>query len=153
MNKLAVIVLLAGLAGCSRSKPQENRETAPSATPGTVLGGGAAPNANPGSASGSAPGSAGSAGSAESGGAAAPAAGPVGCATPTTLTCEAGQRDGCTGGLTAVHVCVAGDAKAGPPCAQELALKCPDGQVDACLRNPPLATSHVCVFAVIPKGA
>ena len=144
VNKLAAIVLLAGLAACSRSKPQENRETSPPAVPGTVIGGGPASNASPGSAASAAP--------AESGGAAmaAPSAGPVGCATPTTLTCEAGQRDGCTGGITAVHVCVAGDAKAGPPCAQELALKCPDGQVDACLRNPPWATSHVCVIAPKP---
>lgn len=144
MNKLAVIVLLAGLAACSRSKPQEGRETAPTATPGTVLGGGPAPNpASPGGAGNAA-------GSAEAPAMAAPPAGPVGCATPATLACEAGQHDGCTGGLTAVHVCVAADAKAGPPCAQELALKCPEGQVDACLRNPPLATSHVCVIAPKP---
>jgi hypothetical protein len=74
----------------------------------------------------------------------------VGCATATTLTCEADQVDGCAGGLTSVHVCVAKDAKPGPPCAQELALTCPAGQVDACLHNPPQANNHLCVVA--PKA-
>jgi hypothetical protein len=32
----------------------------------------------------------------------------------------------------------------GVPCAQEIALECPEGQVDACLQDPE-AASHVCV--------
>ncbi len=70
--------------------------------------------------------------------------------TATLLTCGTDQVDGCTSGLTSVHVCLAKDAKAGPPCAQEIALTCPPGQVDACLHNPPQATTHLCVLA--PKA-
>ena len=33
----------------------------------------------------------------------------------------------------------------GQPCAQEVALQCPDGQIDACLKTPPEGDSHKCV--------
>ena len=130
MNKLAVIVLLVGLAACSKKKPEEGREPVQSAMPGVGSAAPSAPAPGPGSApAGNAPSSSG-----------------VGCATATTLACEAGQTDGCTGGMTSVHVCVAKDAKAGPPCAQQATLTCPAGQVDACLHDPPQANNHVCVI-------
>lgn len=149
MRNLAVIVLLAGLAACSRKKPEEGREPAQTAAPGAVVG-----NAAP-AAPAPAPGNAGSAGSAAAAGAGSVAgqsanAPAVACATASSLVCGAGQHDGCTGGLTSVHVCVADDAKAGPPCAQETAQACPPGQADACLHAPPLATNHVCVIAPKP---
>jgi hypothetical protein len=59
--------------------------------------------------------------------------------------------DGCAGGFTSVHVCVASDAKAGEPCAQGAALTCATGQVDACTFAPPYASSHICV--VVPRPA
>lgn len=154
MNKLAVIVLLAGLAACSDKRPEEGR--APMQAAGPVIGSAApgAPAPAPGEGS-QVPGSAGSAapGSAAPGSAATgSAAGSWGmaCATGAALACDAGQRDGCDGGLTSVHVCVAKDAKAGPPCAQEIALTCPTGQVDACLQAPPQANNHVCVIVPAP---
>lgn len=142
MNKVAVIVLLVGLAACAGKKPEEGREPAQTAVPGSVIGS-AAPGAPVPAPGGAAPGSA-TAGSAAPG--SAPSSPGVGCATATTLACAADQRDGCAGGLTSIHVCVAKDAKAGPPCAQELALACPAGQVDACLHDPPQATNHVCAI-------
>ena len=146
MNKLAVIVLLVGLAACSKKKPEEGREPVQSATPGAVVGSAAtppsAPAPGPGSAAPSAPAS--GPGSAVAG--SAPSASGVGCATQATLACDAGQTDGCTSGMTSVHVCVAKDAKAGPPCAQQATLTCPAGQVDACLHDPPQANNHVCVI-------
>ena len=152
MKKLAVLVLLAGMAACTNNKkPEEGREPAQTGAP-TVVGSAVGPSAAAGGGTASAPGSAVSAGAA-SGAQGAPApsgAGNVGCAQPTTLACGDGQVDGCTGGLTAVHVCVAKDAKAGPPCAQELALSCPAGQGDACLHNPPQAPTHLCVVAPKP---
>jgi len=42
----------------------------------------------------------------------------------------------------------AGDTAAkseGTPCAQEIALQCPDGQVDACLKTPAEGDTHKCV--------
>ena len=142
MNKLAVLVLLVGVAACSNKKPEEKHEAPQTPPPGEVVGVPVSPS--PGAAgSGAAPGSA----PAEK---RPDAPGSVGCATATTLTCEADQVDGCAGGLTSVHVCVAKDAKAGPPCAQELALTCPAGQVDACMHNPPQAPTHLCVIA--PKA-
>jgi hypothetical protein len=33
----------------------------------------------------------------------------------------------------------------GTPCAQELALQCPDGQIDGCLKTPAEGTTHACV--------
>jgi hypothetical protein len=33
----------------------------------------------------------------------------------------------------------------GTPCAQEVALQCPDGQIDACLKQPPDGDVHKCV--------
>jgi hypothetical protein len=156
VNKLAVIVLLVGLAACSKKKPEEGREPAQTASPGAVVGSAApaAPAPNPGAASGStptgsaAPAATGSTGGAATGGAARPAS--VGCATATTLACDAGQSDGCTGGLTTVHLCVAKDTKAGSPCAQQPAATCPAGQVDACLHDPPQSNNHVCVIVAKP---
>jgi hypothetical protein len=138
VNKLAVIIILVGLAACSKKKPEEGREPAQMASPGPMVG----------SAAPSAP-----APAAASGGSTAPAApaASVGCATATTLACDADQTDGCTGGLTTVHACVAKDAKAGAPCAQPPAATCPTGQVDACLHDPPQSSNHVCV--IVPKPA
>ena len=31
------------------------------------------------------------------------------------------------------------------PCAQEVALECPDGQIDGCLKQPAEGTTHACV--------
>jgi hypothetical protein len=33
----------------------------------------------------------------------------------------------------------------GTPCAQEVALVCPDGQIDGCLKQPAEGTAHACV--------
>lgn len=33
----------------------------------------------------------------------------------------------------------------GQPCTQEIAMVCPDGQVDACLKSPPEGDTHKCV--------
>jgi hypothetical protein len=156
VNKLAVIVLLIGLAACSQKPPEEGREPAQTATPGAVVGsatGAPAPGSGGATTGGAAATGAAAGGSAATtgaaaGGSAAPAPG-MGCAIATALVCDAGQSDGCAGGLTSVHVCVAKDAKAGPPCAQEVAMTCPAGQADACLQHPPQANNHVCV--IVPK--
>ena len=79
----------------------------------------------------------------------APSPASVGCATATTLVCDAGQSDGCAAGLTTVHLCVAKDTKPGAPCAQQPAATCPAGQVDACLHDPPQSINHVCV--IVPR--
>lgn len=42
----------------------------------------------------------------------------------------------------------AGDAEPtgeGIPCSQEIALECPEGQIDACLKQPPEGDTHTCV--------
>jgi hypothetical protein len=148
VNKLAVIVMLVGLAACSKKKDEEGREPAQTAAPGPAVGGPASGAPAPGPATGSAGATVGSAAPAS----AASSYG-VGCATATAqvpaLVCDAGLVDGCTGGLTSVHACVAKDAKAGPPCAQGPALTCPAGQADACVHEPPQASNHVCV--AVPK--
>jgi hypothetical protein len=146
VNKLAVIVLLAGLSACSKKKPEEGREPVQTATPGAVVGSAAPSGAAPAGSSAGAP--AGTAGPAPGGAAPAAPAADVACASTTTLTCDAGQRDGCADGLTTVHACVPGDAKAGAPCAQP-GPACPAGQVDACRNDPPRSINHVCV--VVPK--
>jgi hypothetical protein len=74
---------------------------------------------------------------------------PEACATASKLACGGGQVDGCAGGMTSVHVCVAGDSKPGTPCAQGASLTCPTGQLDACSFAPPYASNHVCV--VVPR--
>ena len=33
----------------------------------------------------------------------------------------------------------------GTPCEQEIALECPDGQIDGCLKTPAEGTTHACV--------
>lgn len=33
----------------------------------------------------------------------------------------------------------------GQPCTQEIALQCPDGQIDACLKQPAEGDTHKCV--------
>jgi hypothetical protein len=143
VNKLAVLVLLVGVAACNNKKPEEAKAAPGAPSPGAVVGVPVSPSAGGAAASGAAPGSATAEKRPD-----APAS--VGCATAAALTCDADQVDGCAGGLTSVHVCVAKDAKAGPPCAQELALTCPAGQVDACMHNPPHAPTHLCVIA--PKA-
>ncbi|HEU4728691.1 MAG TPA: hypothetical protein VFT22_12395 [Kofleriaceae bacterium] len=153
MNKLAVIVLLVGLSACSKKKPEEGREPAQTATPAPVVGSATAtpsPAPSPAAGTGSAPAApaTGTTGTTGTTGAAPTAQPDAACATATTLTCDPGQRDGCTDGLTTVHVCVPGDAKAGPPCAQP-APACPAGQIDACAHEPPRSNNHVCV--VVPR--
>jgi len=68
-----------------------------------------------------------------------------GCAREIAIRCANGV-DGCDSGRTTEHVCVPLDATAGPPCEQELALACPAGQIDACLRTPRAAALHICIF-------
>jgi hypothetical protein len=34
---------------------------------------------------------------------------------------------------------------AGTPCAQEMALECPEGQIDGCLKTPAEGETHTCV--------
>ncbi len=36
-------------------------------------------------------------------------------------------------------------AAAGVPCEQEIALECPAGQTDGCLKSPAEGTTHACV--------
>ncbi|MBA3464317.1 MAG: hypothetical protein H0T46_30475 [Deltaproteobacteria bacterium] len=33
----------------------------------------------------------------------------------------------------------------GVPCTQEIALQCPEGQIDGCLKTPAEGTTHACV--------
>lgn len=159
MTKFCVIVLCVGLAACMNSKKEQEGKEPLTAAP--------APAAPAAPATASAPGSAAPSGATGSGAPAATmsaeaaSAGTAGggsttptpdaCATPSKLHCEAGQVDGCSNGLTAVHVCVAGDAKPGTPCAQSAAPACAAGQVDACSFKPPYASTHICV--VVPKPA
>lgn len=148
MNKIALIVLCIGLTACNKKKEEEGREpvqAAPAPGPASAAGSAAAP----GQAAAPAGTSAVEAARPASGGATTPT--PEACAAPSKLACAAGQVDGCTGGLTSVHVCVAADAKPGSPCAQGAALTCPSEMIDACGYSPPYASSHVCV--VVPKPA
>ncbi|HEY0475871.1 MAG TPA: hypothetical protein VGD37_00020 [Kofleriaceae bacterium] len=150
--KIAMIVSFVGLAACNNKKPEEGKEPLQStAAPAPAAGAPAAGAAAAGSAATAGAAAAPAGGAAVGGGAAGGATtpSPVACATTTALRCDLGQTDGCTGGLTSVHLCVAGDAKAGTPCAQGAALTCPTGQVDACTYTPPYASNHVCV--VVPR--
>jgi hypothetical protein len=93
--------------------------------------------------------------SSEGASAAAPVAiTPVGCEMEIALECSDGFVDGCllkhpseqSKPLTSHHVCVArAEAKGGPPCAQDIARECPQGQRDACLVTPRLSDLHICV--------
>lgn len=71
---------------------------------------------------------------------------PNGCSKEIAIRCRAPGVDGCTNGLTTEHVCVAEGETAGPPCSQEIAKQCPEGQEDACLRQPAVAANHVCIL-------
>ena len=154
MTKFCVIVLCVGLAACNNKKEQEGKEpltsapapAAPAAPPTASAPGSAAPAAGSSAPAGTMSAEAASAGTA-GGGATTPT--PEACATPSALHCDSGQVDGCNGGLTSVHLCVVGDAKAGAPCAQGAALTCPTGQIDACSFKPPYASTHICV--IVPK--
>jgi hypothetical protein len=68
-----------------------------------------------------------------------------GCAKEIAIRCANGV-DGCIGGKTTEHVCVPDDATPGPSCELELAMVCPEGQIDGCLRTPPVSARHVCVY-------
>jgi hypothetical protein len=147
VNKIVLIVLCVGLVACNKKKEEEGKEpvqTAPA--PGPASAGSAEA---PGQAATPAGTSAVEAARPASGGATTPT--PEACATASKLSCAAGQVDGCTGGLTSVHVCVAADAKPGAPCAQGAALTCSGEMIDACGFAPPYASNHVCV--VVPKPA
>ncbi|HEX3762480.1 MAG TPA: hypothetical protein VHW23_27450 [Kofleriaceae bacterium] len=157
MNKIALIALCVGLVACmNKKKDEEGKEpvqAAPVQPPPAPAGSSATPGSQP-SGSGSAAAvpsgtAAAEAARAPSGGATLPT--PEACATPSKRACPAGQVDGCTGGLTSVHVCVATDAKPGAPCAQGAALTCANDAIDACGFAPPYASNHVCV--VVPKPA
>jgi DNA polymerase-3 subunit gamma/tau len=169
VTKLFAIIVSIGLVACSGKKKDEEGKEPPAGTlpvapaqasppstgspasPGSAATGSAAavPAEAPAGSASAAPGTTpvGPTGTAGGPGATTPT--PVGCASPSPLHCDAGQADGCTGGLTSVHVCVASDAKAGSPCAQGAAPTCPTGQIDACGFTPPYASNHVCV--VVPK--
>jgi hypothetical protein len=154
VNKIFLIVVaFVSLAACNKKKEEEGREpvqTAPAPGPAASAGGSAAGSAQaPGQPAAPAGTSAAEAARPASGGATTPT--PEACATASKLSCAAGQVDGCTGGLTSVHACVAADAKAGSPCAQGSALTCPNDMIDACGFAPPYASNHVCV--VVPKPA
>jgi hypothetical protein len=69
----------------------------------------------------------------------------TGCAREIAIRCMSGV-DGCDTGRTTEHVCIPEDATPGPPCAQELALACPEGQIDGCLQRPAVSANHICVF-------
>jgi hypothetical protein len=150
---IAAVAAALTLAACNQKKEQEGTEPiqAPVAAPanpaaGSAPGGSAAPGAAP-IGSGAPAGTL--AAEANHGGTGATTPAPVACATQSAPACGAGQIDGCTGGLTSVHTCVAADAKAGTPCAEGAALTCPTGQIDACTFAPPYASNHICV--VVPK--
>jgi hypothetical protein len=70
----------------------------------------------------------------------------VDCQMRIGLRCGTGKVDGCVGGKTTVHVCIDENEQPGPPCAQEIAKQCPAGQTDACLKSPPAANHHICVY-------
>jgi hypothetical protein len=150
---LIAAVAFVSVAACNKKKEEEGREPVQTAPiPGPAASGGGAP-----AGSAEAPGQAATPSGTAAVEAARPASGgatiptPEACATASKLSCAAGQVDGCTGGLTSVHACVAADAKPGSPCAQGAALTCPDGQIDACGFAPPYASNHVCV--VVPRPA
>jgi hypothetical protein len=146
VNKICLIALCVGLVACTnKKKEEEGREPVAAAPqPGAAPSAGAA---SPGQAAAPAGTAAVEAARPASGGATIPT--PEACAAPSKLACAAGQADGCTGGLTSVHVCIPSDAKAGTPCAQGAALSCPNGMIDACTFAPPYASNHVCV--VVPR--
>ena len=56
--------------------------------------------------------------------------------TPASPDTSTSNTDGTTGAAST------GD---GQPCSQEVALQCPEGQVDACLKTPPAGETHTCV--------
>jgi hypothetical protein len=68
------------------------------------------------------------------------------CAKEIAIRCMAPGVDGCDTKRTTSHVCVPADEVAGPPCTQEIAKQCPEGQIDACLRTPAVATNHLCIM-------
>lgn len=154
MNKIVLIMLCVGLVACTKKKEEEGKEPlqpAPVQPAPAPAGGSATPGGAP-SGAGSAPaavpsGTAAAEAGRPSSGATIPT--PDACATPSKLACPAGQVDGCTGGLTSVHACVAADAKPGGPCAQGPALTCANDAIDACGFAPPYASNHICV--VVPK--
>jgi hypothetical protein len=82
----------------------------------------------------------------ETGSGSPPVAQTNGCAKEIAIRCKAPGVDGCTKGLTTEHVCVPDTETAGPPCTQELAKQCPEGQEDACLHQPAVAATHICVL-------
>ena len=59
---------------------------------------------------------------------------------PETTTTDPNTPTSNTDGTTG-----AGPTGAGTPCEQEIALVCPDGQIDGCLKTPREGTTHACV--------
>lgn len=148
LTRTILIVALASLAACTgqKKKDEEGKDPAAGAPPPAATGASGGP-----SATGAVPAGTEAAEAKRDGAGGATTPSPVACATQSAPRCDAGMVDGCTGGLTSVHVCVASDAKAGEPCAQGAALTCATGQVDACTFAPPYASSHICV--VVPRPA
>jgi hypothetical protein len=58
---------------------------------------------------------------------------------PDTTTTNKDQTTDTTNGDATAK---AGD---GTPCAQEIAMVCPDGQIDGCLKTPAEGDTHKCV--------
>ena len=75
------------------------------------------------------------------------------CEVEIALECAEGLVDGCSSGLTSIHICLPADEKASQPCEQEIARECGEGLVDACLMSPPAAETHVCVSAATSEPA
>lgn len=57
-----------------------------------------------------------------------------------TTTTNTGSGSGSGSGSDATQT--AGDNQ---PCAQEVALECPEGQIDGCLKQPAEGDTHKCV--------
>jgi hypothetical protein len=68
------------------------------------------------------------------------------CRLRVGLRCGDGKVDGCGGGRTLIHICIPETEQPGPACSLEINKQCPTGQVDACLKSPPVANTHLCVF-------
>lgn len=68
----------------------------------------------------------------------------IGCGHGSTKkqeTTDLSKGSGSDSGSDATKT-TAGD---GQPCTQEVALECPDGQIDGCLKQPAEGDTHTCV--------
>ena len=76
------------------------------------------------------------------------------CSAEIDIDCPNGYIDGCNiedkkstnGLLTKYHVCVeVASTRGANICDQEIALQCDKNEIDACLTEPELAETHICV--------